>query len=278
MKPSNKNRIYCPACNKHKLLFETEDKALRFIKFNSDAMLEETGVAPIRAYFCAACGGFHVTHQEKLPTREEILMDKMEEISNMISDSINDIETYIETYSCDINDIDSIVTDYVHYMRGYIKLIEEFASDVHKKNYEYYSKTMSSKLTSIAVFNANYADTTDGVVRIEKFNIVKKLANMIKGLNPESSKLCDDIISIANQKIYNTAIMLDNSSDEEIEEVKSIIRRVRKNMKYDNYYIAKSLLEKAKRETLKLSGSIVVDLMNEILKLNKEISSHIKIK
>lgn len=36
MKPS-KNRVFCHECKRAKMLFESEDKALRFIRFNADA-------------------------------------------------------------------------------------------------------------------------------------------------------------------------------------------------------------------------------------------------
>jgi hypothetical protein len=62
MKP--KNRIYCRECGKSKLLFESEKKALNFIKFNGDEILGESGRAPIRAYYCQCCGGYHVTSRE----------------------------------------------------------------------------------------------------------------------------------------------------------------------------------------------------------------------
>ena len=60
MKPS-KSRVYCPECGRQKILFETEKKALNFIKFNSEEIKEESGRAPIRAYYCEFCGGWHVT-------------------------------------------------------------------------------------------------------------------------------------------------------------------------------------------------------------------------
>lgn len=60
MKP--KNRIYCRSCGRSKMLFETEKKALTFLKFNQDEILEENEVAPERAYYCESCMGWHVTH------------------------------------------------------------------------------------------------------------------------------------------------------------------------------------------------------------------------
>lgn len=64
MKP--KNRIFCMQCHRSKLLFETEKKAFNFIKFNADEIMEETGRAPNRVYYCSCCGGYHVTSSKKL--------------------------------------------------------------------------------------------------------------------------------------------------------------------------------------------------------------------
>lgn len=34
------------------------------MEYNSDEIYEETGLRPVRAYFCIACGGWHITSQE----------------------------------------------------------------------------------------------------------------------------------------------------------------------------------------------------------------------
>ena len=65
MKPSK--RIYCRECGRSKLLFETEKKALTFIKFNADEIEAETGRKPERAYYCECCGGWHTTSMKNKP-------------------------------------------------------------------------------------------------------------------------------------------------------------------------------------------------------------------
>lgn len=60
MKPV-KNRVYCYDCGRNKMLFESEKKALNFIKFNGDNIEEESGKKPLRAYFCQSCCGWHIT-------------------------------------------------------------------------------------------------------------------------------------------------------------------------------------------------------------------------
>lgn len=46
------------------MLFAEEQKALNFIKFNRGVILDETGKAPSRAYYCPYCLGWHVTSCE----------------------------------------------------------------------------------------------------------------------------------------------------------------------------------------------------------------------
>lgn len=66
-----KKSIYCPACHRTKLLFETEAKANNFIKFNHDEILRTScrqHKAPVRSYYCQLCGGFHVTSNPSVAT------------------------------------------------------------------------------------------------------------------------------------------------------------------------------------------------------------------
>lgn len=56
-----KNRIMCPDCGRQKILFESEAKANSFIKWNKDNI--ENG-DKLRAYYCPACCGWHISHQK----------------------------------------------------------------------------------------------------------------------------------------------------------------------------------------------------------------------
>lgn len=66
------------------MLFETKAKADNFIKFNSSEMMEESGKAPIRSYYCEICGGYHVTsnnsktHAEWLDIRDKVLAEEVD--------------------------------------------------------------------------------------------------------------------------------------------------------------------------------------------------------
>jgi hypothetical protein len=60
MKPT-KNRYYCPASDRIKMLFESESKANNFMKFNAETIEKENGYKPVRAYYCVNCIGWHLT-------------------------------------------------------------------------------------------------------------------------------------------------------------------------------------------------------------------------
>lgn len=63
MKPT-KNKVYCIGCKRSKMLFSEERNALNFIKFNSESIADRAGRAPVRAYYCPYCLGWHVTSNE----------------------------------------------------------------------------------------------------------------------------------------------------------------------------------------------------------------------
>lgn len=82
MKPT-KNSIYCPDARKTKMQFETEKKALNFIKFNGAEIRAENGYSPRRAYYCIACNAYHVTSKPDSPAfkkREQVLEDYLNSV------------------------------------------------------------------------------------------------------------------------------------------------------------------------------------------------------
>lgn len=46
------------------MLFESEAKAINFINFNADDIAAENKGVPVRAYYCMACGGWHITKHD----------------------------------------------------------------------------------------------------------------------------------------------------------------------------------------------------------------------
>lgn len=63
MKPT-KNHKFCIDCMRPKMLFSSEKKANRCIEMNGDEIYESSGRRPIRAYYCIACGGWHITSKQ----------------------------------------------------------------------------------------------------------------------------------------------------------------------------------------------------------------------
>lgn len=57
-----KNRVFCRECSRPKMLFESEKKAQLFMKYNNEDFDAENGYVPVRAYYCEACCGWHLTH------------------------------------------------------------------------------------------------------------------------------------------------------------------------------------------------------------------------
>lgn len=69
MKPT-KNRVFCMASKKTKMVFESKEKADNFLRFNYSEILEENETAPIRSYYCDSCGAYHITSKVKQCPKE----------------------------------------------------------------------------------------------------------------------------------------------------------------------------------------------------------------
>lgn len=84
MKPT-RNRVYCPSCLRSKMLFESEEKANSFIRFNSAEIMELNGKAPMRSYYCRFCGGWHITSissEQKGQEMDQLDQDRFEKLTN----------------------------------------------------------------------------------------------------------------------------------------------------------------------------------------------------
>lgn len=122
MKPT-KNKFFCVDIGRTKLLFESQEKAERFIKFNSEDIFEKSGKAPVRCYFCSACGGWHITsspHQLQEKTKSEIAIELMKETNrniNKYQDKIKDARAKIKII------IDELPKKYEQTKDGYLKAV-----------------------------------------------------------------------------------------------------------------------------------------------------------
>lgn len=87
MKPV-KNRFFCPACGRSKMVFSTKEEADRFITFNRMEILREKRKAPVRSYYCHMCFAFHVTSNPSCEAGEEMDekdAERLEHILNLSS-------------------------------------------------------------------------------------------------------------------------------------------------------------------------------------------------
>lgn len=92
MAKPKKNRFWCIESKQFKQQFESEEKAVRFMEWNNDSFIKK--YRPVRAYFCEACGCWHLTHlaapriQNSLT--EEVIerMKKEEEILNANNEEV----------------------------------------------------------------------------------------------------------------------------------------------------------------------------------------------
>lgn len=94
MKPT-RNRVYCNAIHRTKMLFESQEKADNFIRFNAGEIGEddENEYVPIRSYYCPSCGGWHVTHHSE--TRKQQRIDNIQEAAYQLEKFIESLkQTY----------------------------------------------------------------------------------------------------------------------------------------------------------------------------------------
>ena len=96
--------MYCVACQRPKMHFESKKKADNFIKFNAAEMISEGLKAPVRSYYCQLCGAWHVTSNpsmaagERLDRRDNEIARRIdqealrdEEIDNILNELENKI-------------------------------------------------------------------------------------------------------------------------------------------------------------------------------------------
>ena len=151
---SPKHRVFCPSANRQKLLFETERKALNFIRYNGDVIEKESGYRPIRAYYCTCCGGYHTTSQRHNTLTEQQLDAivergesdsvelKLSAIARNTERRVEEVTKISFTTDDDMNDAFSVINGARSGIDGYLKLASHLKSDEHVSNVE----TLRTKL------------------------------------------------------------------------------------------------------------------------------------
>lgn len=169
MKPT-KNKVFCRNCNRHKMLFETEKKANRFIEFNKEEIQEESGYSPQRSYFCLFCGGWHVTsikeeigttkkefmYQQYLEQKKNASKKEPENFQSIHQKLISDMTLYVNTLLDDAQKLDF-----------FDKKIEELSLKIN-------SLESSEPINEIELKHARYEIQATYIVKKDFFDTSKK--------------------------------------------------------------------------------------------------------
>ena len=158
-----KHRVYCPAANRQKLLFETERKALNFIRYNGDVIEKESGYRPIRAYYCTCCGGYHTTSQRHNTLTDEqldaiVARGESDSIELKLSAIARNTERRIEdilmvSFATDdeMNDAFSTINGARNGIEGYLKLASHLKSAEHVSNVETLRTKLKKNLVDVII-------------------------------------------------------------------------------------------------------------------------------
>lgn len=158
-----KHRVFCPSANRQKLLFETERKALNFIRYNGDVIEKESGYRPIRAYYCACCGGYHTTSQRHNTLTEQQLNAivergesdsielKLSAIARNTERRVDDVLNVSFTTDDDMNNAFSNINGARNGIDGYLKLAYHLKSDEHVSNAEALRTKLKRNLADVII-------------------------------------------------------------------------------------------------------------------------------
>lgn len=134
-----KNRIMCPDCGKQKMLFETEAKANSFIKWNKDTI---SNGDELRAYYCPACCGWHISHM-KFHKNMEGRTDKLIEAYNKEKAKARQI---------DIDNIDVLYNDLKEHGFKTRKEVNQYLNSLEPFTYSKFTK-VEAKIKYYTEFN-----------------------------------------------------------------------------------------------------------------------------
>jgi len=144
--------MFCRECNRPKMLFEEEKQAINFLKFNTE---EYEGKAPMRAYYCNACMGWHITSKEGESY-----------INPMVDKVINQYRGLLGTYSDEVIKISNTVLSEC----GIIKKDMNLSPKIIRRKIRNLSKLRSALATSLTTYDFALIEKTVN----ETFAIVER--------------------------------------------------------------------------------------------------------
>lgn len=225
MKPT-RNRIFCYGCHRPKMLFETQQKADNFIRYNSETILTEHKKAPVRSYYCEMCGGWHVTSNPSEDMGEELDKREHDIIQGFIAlkhkNEINVEE--IRILRVKLSEIFSVVESSILY--GKIDEAREL------------TKTSISEINDYLKTHVQHG--TERLVNIrEKFNRIIELTDLLTDIISLSEEEQAYYISNLNSQREKETIRFAITNIKNIEEIDKMLsdnENMLANDKTDNVY------------------------------------------
>lgn len=220
MKPT-KNRVFCNNCHRVKMVFQTQEKAENFIKFNADNIAEKSRNVPVRSYFCPACGGWHVTHVQDSSeyTRTDEQKEKIYQLGVFVSnlkknfdkknwkvwkEALDKHRPWLEELQ-ELPEQRLIVMEAVRQFKHYDKLVAGGEREELKVTNKLFNHIESQRKNLQAQLKKNLKDL--------KFSECEQLAKELKGLmdlpafqltKEKIKKECEDIVScILDEERYS---------------------------------------------------------------------------
>jgi len=75
------------------MLFASMKEAILFLRYNADAIEQETGIRPVRAYYCRYCCGWHLTSKPNSYGRNNLIQQYGAELGNAMYERISPLVT-----------------------------------------------------------------------------------------------------------------------------------------------------------------------------------------
>ncbi len=283
-----KNRVYCYACQRSKMLFDSKAKADNFIAYNSEGIMEENGKAPVRSYYCELCGGYHVTSNpsvmagEGMNHRDQMLVNKLDVYKKVTQDYLkfhDDMSRKIEKakrqmYLGNIQDIISLADEFQIDSETLLALPIKTRSKCMtlRQRVEMYSDIASQMISILKL------PKEDIQRKIEFENPTRReelLAKMVNSsiLIREYEEQFECIEQLMNDEKWEDANYILTILREKLADQKSpsVLKEITNNYQQKLDKISRCILEKkksAKKEKLK------EEKLNEELKSEKDIAAY----
>ena len=243
MKPI-KNSYYCPDCGHNKMRFETKKKADNFIRYNAQEILEESGKAPVRSYYCDICRYWHVTSNPNV---------EISEVAGEIrSKQINEFIHFSQHKSkIKLNDLELALA----YLNGFL-----IQADIKLKNDDILGLQKVIDCTT-EKYDKSYREFDDWKIN----NLYNEILLMCKN-KVKSNYVVTEELAIVEMEEYlkNALTMLYNSNSSVIQIIEKAIWRYKYAYKLYNNPEIKKLYDKISSYNTKLSA------IKHIKKIKKE--------